>query len=83
MNRGNLAEDPRSGLSSSSRYSRNGGEKNSLLYVDSSSLRKERRAAFGGQIYQTAGSHGCVNMPYYAAEYIFNNADTGTPVVLY
>ena len=41
------------------------------------------RAAFGGQIYQTAGSHGWVNMPYYAAEYIFNNADTGTPVVLY
>ena len=45
MNSGNLAEDPRAGLSSSSRYSRNGGEKNSLLYVDSSSLRKERKAA--------------------------------------
>lgn len=41
------------------------------------------RGAFGGQIYQTSGSHGCVNMPYYAAEFIFNNADTGTPVVLY
>ena len=41
------------------------------------------RAAFGGAIYQTAGSHGCVNMPFYAAEFIFNNADTGTPVVLY
>ena len=41
------------------------------------------RHAFGGQIYQTSGSHGCVNMPYYAAEYIFNNADTGTPVILY
>lgn len=45
MNRGNLAEDPRAGLSSSSRYSRDGGERNSLLYVDSSSQRKERRAA--------------------------------------
>ena len=45
MNRGNLAEDPRAGLSSSSRYSRDGGERNSLLYVDSSSLRKERKAA--------------------------------------
>ena len=44
MNRGNLAEDPKAGLSSSSRYSRNGGEKNSLLYVDSSSVRKERKA---------------------------------------
>lgn len=41
------------------------------------------RSAFGGQIYQTNGSHGCVNMPYSAAEYIFNNAETGTPVVLY
>ena len=41
------------------------------------------RSAFGGQIYQTSGSHGCVNMPYYAAEFIYNNADTGTPVVLY
>ncbi len=45
MNRGNLAEDPRAGLSSSSRYSRMGGEKNSLLYVDSSSVRKEKKAA--------------------------------------
>ncbi|MBQ2085012.1 MAG: hypothetical protein II464_01955 [Oscillospiraceae bacterium] len=45
MNRGSLAEDPREGLSSSSRYSRMGEEKNSLLYVDSSSVRKARRAA--------------------------------------
>ena len=45
MNRGNLAEDPKTGLSSSSRYSRDGGEKNSLLYVDSSQVRKERRAS--------------------------------------
>ena len=41
------------------------------------------RSAFGGNIYQTSGSHGCVNMPAPAAEFIFNNADTGTPVVLY
>ncbi len=41
------------------------------------------RSAFGGQIYQFQGSHGCVNMPRYAAEIIYNNADTGTPVVLY
>ena len=45
MNRGSLAEDPRGGLSSSSRYSRMGGEKNSLLYVDSTSVRKARKAA--------------------------------------
>ena len=41
------------------------------------------RQAFGGQIYQTSGSHGCVNMPRYLAETIFNQAPTGTPVVLY
>lgn len=41
------------------------------------------RQSFGGQIYQTNGSHGCVNMPYYLAETIFNQAPTGTPVVLY
>ena len=60
MNRGNLAEDPKAGLSSSSRYSRNGGEKNSLLYVDSSSVRKERRAAerrAGNQASAIKGNH--------------------------
>ena len=41
------------------------------------------RQAFGGQIYQTSGSHRCVNMPRYLAETIFNQAPTGTPVVLY
>ena len=41
------------------------------------------RRAFGGQIYQYSGSHGCVNMPYYAAEFIYNNAPEGTPVVVY
>jgi lipoprotein-anchoring transpeptidase ErfK/SrfK len=33
--------------------------------------------------YITNGSHGCVNMPYYAAEAIYNNVDTGTAVILY
>jgi hypothetical protein len=41
------------------------------------------RQTFGGQIYQANGSHGCVNMPLYLAETIFNEAPTGTPVVLY
>ncbi len=60
MNRGNLAEDPKAGLTSSSRYSRNGGEKNSLLYVDSSSLRKEKREAArksGKQSNSVKGDH--------------------------
>ena len=42
-----------------------------------------RNNQFGGQIYQTNGSHGCVNLPPYVAEIIYNNAPTGTPVVLY
>ena len=41
------------------------------------------RTSFGGQIYQTNGSHGCVNMPYYLAEAIYNEVEAGTPVVLY
>ena len=55
MNRGNLAEDPKSGLPSSSRYSRDGGEKNSLLYVDGSAVRKERRS--GNQGSTVKGNH--------------------------
>ena len=60
MNRGNLAEDPKAGLSSSSRYSRDGGEKNSLLYVDSSAVRKDRKAASrkaGSQAGTNKGDH--------------------------
>ncbi len=45
MNRGNLAEDPKAGLTSSSRYARDTEESNSLLYVGRSTLRKERKAA--------------------------------------
>ncbi|MDP4147081.1 MAG: L,D-transpeptidase/peptidoglycan binding protein [Bacillota bacterium] len=38
---------------------------------------------FGGDIYKTNGSHGCVNLPYNLAQTIFNNVDDGTPVVCY
>lgn len=40
---------------------------------------------FGGEKYQspTWGSHGCVNLPYDAAEYIYENAPLDTPVFLY
>lgn len=41
------------------------------------------RSKFGGTIYQTAGSHGCINLPYSAAQTIFNTIETGTPVVCY
>ncbi|AOR23433.2 L,D-transpeptidase family protein [Clostridium taeniosporum] len=41
------------------------------------------RTEFGGQIYLTSGSHGCINAPYELAEKIFQNIKAGTPVVCY
>lgn len=41
------------------------------------------RSVFGGEIYKTDGSHGCINSPYNLAETIFNNINAGTPVVCY
>lgn len=39
------------------------------------------RSVFGGEIYETDGSHGCINAPYAVAETIFNNIDPGTPII--
>ena len=41
------------------------------------------RNAFGGEIYKTNGSHGCVNAPPELAKTIYNNIEPGTPVVCY
>jgi len=41
------------------------------------------RTEFGGQIYQTSGSHGCVNAPPELAQTIFENISPGIPVVVY
>ncbi len=41
------------------------------------------RRKFGGEIYQTDGSHGCVNTPPEAAKTVFETVDAGTPVILY
>ena len=41
------------------------------------------RSSFGGKIYMTNGSHGCVNSPYYLANTIFNNIEEGCPVICY
>lgn len=41
------------------------------------------RSKFGGTIYKNAGSHGCINLPHNVAETIFNNIETGTPVICY
>lgn len=41
------------------------------------------RSTFGGTIYLTDGSHGCINLPYDIAEQIYNTVAIGTPVVAY
>ncbi|WP_297421159.1 L,D-transpeptidase/peptidoglycan binding protein [Clostridium sp.] len=41
------------------------------------------RSVFGGNIYLTNGSHGCVNAPYNLASTIFSNIDEGSPIVCY
>ena len=41
------------------------------------------RNEFGGKIYKTDGSHGCINSPYYLAKAIFDNIEPGIPVICY
>ena len=41
------------------------------------------RSSFGGNIYKTSGSHGCINLPPAAAQKIFENIEQGDPVLVY
>ena len=41
------------------------------------------RSKFGGEIYLTGGSHGCINLPLSAAKEIYANVYSGMPVVVY
>ena len=41
------------------------------------------RKAFGGDIYKTRGSHGCINLPYSAAKKIYETIDKGYCVLVY
>jgi len=40
------------------------------------------RSTFGGQIYKTNGSHGCVNMPTANAQKLYELVEIGTPVYI-
>lgn len=40
------------------------------------------RSKFGGTIYKTNGSHGCVNMPYSKVKQLYNMVAIGTPVYI-
>jgi hypothetical protein len=41
------------------------------------------RSSFGGSIYKTNGSHGCINMPLSKAKSLWNLVSKGTPVICY
>lgn len=41
------------------------------------------RSSFGGEIYVTNGSHGCINLPRKKAEAIFEIVKKGEPVLVY
>lgn len=41
------------------------------------------RDSFGGSIYKTNGSHGCINLPYSAAATLYKYVDAGFPIVIY
>jgi lipoprotein-anchoring transpeptidase ErfK/SrfK len=41
------------------------------------------RSAFGGDIYLTSGSHGCINMPPAKAKKLYENISKGVAVVVY
>lgn len=41
------------------------------------------RSKYGGAIYQTNGSHGCINTPRAAMEQLYQMAEVGTPVVMF
>ena len=39
------------------------------------------RSVFGGSIYKTNGSHGCINLPYNVAEAIYYNIEEKTTII--
>jgi hypothetical protein len=41
------------------------------------------RSEFGGEIYKTSGSHGCVNLPSDVAKTLYENVWVGMPVIVH
>jgi hypothetical protein len=41
------------------------------------------RYSFGGEIYKRSGTHGCVNVSLYLAKKIYDNIESGTPIICY
>lgn len=41
------------------------------------------RSSFGGDIYKSNGTHGCVNVPLYLAKTIYEEIESGIPIICY
>lgn len=41
------------------------------------------RGSYGGSVYESDGSHGCINTPYDAVQSMYNMVPIGTPVVMH
>jgi hypothetical protein len=41
------------------------------------------KTEFGSNFYQSAGSHGCINLPYNVAKEIYQYLEKGMPVICY
>lgn len=41
------------------------------------------RDYFGAEVYTVAGSHGCVNLPYYSAQLLYSLIEVGDPVIVH
>lgn len=41
------------------------------------------RYSYGGKVYLTDGSHGCINMKYAEAQKLYSLISVGTPVIMY
>ena len=41
------------------------------------------RNSFGGNIYKSNGTHGCVNTPQYLAKTIYEEIESGVPIICY
>ena len=53
------------------------------FYADYGLHDADWRSEFGGTIYRTGGSHGCVNMPPASAAQLFSYVTSGTPVIVF
>jgi hypothetical protein len=51
--------------------------------IHDSSWRGTDPSGYGGNIYKTNGSHGCINTPIGAAKKIFETVNVGYPVIVY